>query len=359
MMRMILALALLPHLALAAPPAPLDPKLEKAAREAVDKGIEFLKKQQAANGSYGDHVGLTGMALNAFATSPHHYDAKAGPFVAKAVEWMVAQQKPNGSITGDATPTYNTALAVLALSHLDKAAYAKPIAEGQKYLAGDILDEEEKIDPSHQYYGGMGYSAADPRADLSNLQFGLEALQASDYQPDSEAWKKAQIFISRCQNRSESNDQAWAGNDGGFTYRPGGEDGSTASYGAMTFAGLKSLIFSQAKKEDPRVQAAWGWVGKNYGFADHPGHGTTAYYYYLETAASALRAFGERNVVDERGRNHDWAADMIAQIVGMQKPDGSWKNDNAKYWEGNPVLATARAVIALNHALAATAPPAK
>ena len=39
------------------------------------------------------------------------------------------------------------------------------------------------------------------------------------------------------------------------------------------------------------TKARWRWVKENYDFNAHPGMGTTAYYYYLQTAASALEAY--------------------------------------------------------------------
>ena len=119
----------------------------------------------------------------------------------------------------------------------------------------------------------------------------------------------------------------------------------------MTFAGLKSLVFSQVPKDDPRVKAAWGWIQKNYDFTSHPGFGTTTYYYYLHTAASALEAMGEPYVPDEKGKKRNWAQDLSSRLVAVQRADGSWKNDNGKYWEDNPVLVTSRAVVALSSAL--------
>jgi squalene-hopene/tetraprenyl-beta-curcumene cyclase len=336
----------------AAPAAKLDPKVDAAARASVDKGVAFLKKQQSDNGSYGNHVGLTAEAILALTTSYHHYEPEDGPFISLATDWLVKQQRPDGAISGDATPTYNTALAILALHSVSPKAFKKQIEAGQKFLAGVVLDEADKVNPKDAYYGGMSYgSLEEERPDLSNLQFGLEALRKTDYDPNADVWKKAQMFVTRCQNRSESNDQEWAGNDGGFTYRPTGNHGTFASFGSMTFAGLKSLIFSNAKKDDPRVQSAWSWIQKNYTFNEHPGRGTVTYYYYLQTAASALNAFGEPYVTDDKGRKHLWAADLIARLASLQKPDGSWVNSDGQYWEDNPLLVTSRAVIALNNAL--------
>lgn len=352
-----LTLAAAPALAQKADGPAVDPALVDQAKKSVDRGLRFLRSQQKENGSYGDHVGLTAMALVAFAGSHRGYKYDEGPFISRAADWLAAQARADGAITGDATPTYNTALAIMALHAVDKAKYKAQIEGGQKFLVRYQTDEDQKYQPSDKFYGGIGYGG-DERPDLSNLQYALEGLAATDYDPKSDVWAKAQIFVSRSQNRSESNDQPWAGNDGGFIYAPGqspaGEkDGKYTSYGAMTFAGLKSLIFAKADKNDPRVQAAWKWIQANYDWNQHPGMNTTSYYYYLQTASTALEAFGAKSVPDAKGRARNWMADLVGKVVSLQKPDGSWLNDNPKYWEGNPVLVTARAVITINHALAA------
>ncbi len=329
----------------------LDAKLYATAKKSVDQGLHFLRGKQEKNGSYGNHVGLTSMALLAFMESHRDYKADEGPFIKGALDWLVSQAREDGAITGDATPTYNTALAIMALHAADAKTYAKQIKGGQDFLVKFQSDEDQKYKKSDKFYGGIGYGG-DERPDLSNLQYALEALKRTDYDPKADVWSKAQVFVSRCQNRSESNDQAWAANDGGFVYAPGQSPaGGTKSYGAMGFAGLKSLIFSRVKKDDPRVKAAWEWIRKNYDFNQHPGMGTTSYFYYLQTAASALDAYGEGQVADGKGRKRAWKTDLVTKLLSLQKKDGSWINDNPKYWEGNPLLATTRAVISLNHAM--------
>jgi squalene-hopene/tetraprenyl-beta-curcumene cyclase len=68
---------------------------------------------------------------------------------------------------------------------------------------------------------------------------------------------------------------------------------------------------------------------------------------------------GEPYIPDEKGQKRNWAQDMTARLVSLQKADGSWINENGKYWEDNPVLVTSRAVVALSHALRATGNNAK
>lgn len=335
-------------------PWPLNSQLLEASKTSIARGLNFLKNQQEEDGSYGHHVGLTAMTLLAFRESFKKYGVGDGPYIRNAVKWLLAQARADGSITGDSTPTYNTALAIMALYSLSPRNYKKYIEGGQRFLTQFQSDENRNYTQQDKYYGGIGYGG-DERPDLSNLQYALDALKKTNFDPKSEVWRKAEIFIKRCQNYTEDQEKdqlprPWAGNDGGFIYEPGSSRaGGTKSYGAMTFAGLKSLIFTnQTNRSDPRVKAAWNWIEKNYDFNSHPGMGTTAYYYYLQTAASALEAYGEPFIV-QKEKQQNWSADLLTKLINLQKKDGSWQNENRKYWEGNKVLVTARAIITMNH----------
>ena len=335
----------------AEPKAPLPADMIKVIKKSVDRGLKYLRSKQDADGSYSKHVGVTGTVLLAFGESHRKYRYDEGPFIGLAADWVVKQAKPNGSISGANTPTYNTALAIMGLNAVDAERFKTVIENGQNFLVGFQTDEDRKYKKSDKFYGGIGYGG-DERPDLSNLQYALEALRKTSYDPNSDVWAKAQTFVTRCQNRSESNDQEWATDDGGFVYAPGQSfAGGTRSYGAMSFAGLKSLILTRAKRDDPRVKAAWEWIRKNYSFTHHPGMDSTSYYYYIQTASEALTAYGEVNVPKEDGQSRHWTTDMAAQLMSLQKEDGSWSNPNKKYWEGNAVFMTGRAIIALNNVL--------
>jgi squalene-hopene/tetraprenyl-beta-curcumene cyclase len=69
--------------------------------------------------------------------------------------------------------------------------------------------------------------------------------------------------------------------------------------------------------------------------------------------ARALSVFGAHEVIDGDGQVHDWRAELAGRLVAMQsKLDGSWVNANApRWWEGNPVLATAYALLTLGETL--------
>jgi squalene-hopene/tetraprenyl-beta-curcumene cyclase len=211
---------------------------------------------------------------------------------------------------------------------------------------------------------------------MSNTQFALDALVASGAKPNDPALQKALVFLSRCQNRSESNPTeisrdgvlAVAGNDGGGIYYPGNSkagnektaDGKeiARSYGSMSYALLKGFVFAGLAKDDPRLKAVYDWCRKNYTLERVPGYEEMAkvsprvpyqglYYYYM-TMAKALSALGVDTLETPDGKKHDWRAELAARLASLQKPDGSWSNDNSPRWyEGDELIATDYAILTL------------
>src|SRR6185295_18206658 len=98
------------------------------------------------------------------------------------------------------------------------------IGDASAFLKKLQWDEEEGKNPKNDFYGGAGYDSSS-RPDLSNTQFFLDALKAAGVPKTDPAYKKALIFVSRCQNlKGEHNDQPWAEkiNDGSFIYSAAG-----------------------------------------------------------------------------------------------------------------------------------------
>ena len=146
--------------------------------------------------------------------------------------------------------------------------------------------------------------------------------------------------------------------DGGFYYTiaAGGSsqagelpNGGLRSYGSMTYAGLKSMIYAGVDKDDPRVQAAVDWLRKHYTLDENPGMGAAGLYYYYHTFAKALAAIGQDVFVDEDGTKHNWRAELIAELAKRQQPDGSWVNENSRWLEGDANLVTGYALLALSY----------
>lgn len=333
----------------------MDPELREKAQRAVDAGLHYLRINQADDGSWSGSVGITALGLRAFLESHRGYSEIDGAFITRPITFLLAHINDDGSISEtNQNRNYNTAVSLTALAATKNDKYADVIKGGQNFLRKLQVDEGDGYESDHAYYGGIGYGG-DERPDLSNIHMALEGLRATATDPEDPVWDKALLFVSRSQNRSESNDQAWAANDGGFTYMPGySPHKGTESYGGMTAAGLLSLLFAGADKDDPRVTAAYDWIRNNYTLEENPGatDGIQGLYYYYNVFGKSLAAYDATTLVDANGVEHNWRNDLARKLISLQNKDGSWVNpDSPRWWEGNPHLVTAWSVIALNAAL--------
>ncbi len=358
-----LVVVLLAGLVLAAPTVRaqadrMDPATYTAARKAIDMGLHYLRNQQASDGSVGKQVGITCLSLRAFLESPRGYNEGDGPFITRQVDFILAHANPEGWISEALGDTgYKTAVCLGALAATKNPKYDPVIAAARQFLVVHQFDETEGYKPDHRYYGGFGYGG-DQRPDLSNTYIALEGLKAASLNPSDPAWQRALVFVSRNQNRSESNDQKWAGNDGGFVYRTGTnpdefEIGATASYGSMTAAGMLGLLYAGVDKKDPRVQAAYKWMTANYTLDTNPATNKmhTLFYFY-NAFSKVMRAYGEDTFVDAKGQRHNWRNELVQKLVSVQAKDGSWVNTGStEWWEDKPQLVTTWSVLALEQAI--------
>ncbi len=331
----------------------MNPELQGRGKRAIDAGLHYLRGSQEVNGSWSNSVGITAIAVRAFLESPRKYNEDDGPFITKPIKFILSHVKSNGAISESIQNlNYNTAVAITALKATNNPAYDEVIRNGQKFITGLQLDEQKEYDPKHKYYGGIGYGG-DERPDLSNQYIALEALKATQLDPKDPVWQRALAFINRTQNNSESNDQSWAKNDGGFTYMPGySPNGETNSYGGMTHAGLISLLFAGVDKADPRVVAAYNWIRNNYTLDTNPGAlKNQGLFYYYNAFAKSMFAYGEAEITDGNGVVHNWRDDLVNKLLSLQDAEGYWVNSNARWWENDKNLVTGWSVVALNYAV--------
>lgn len=337
----------------------------------VEKATAFLKKSQNENGSWSaepQNRGVTGIVvvgLIGTGTKPDEAPAAKG---VTFVEGLVNAK--SGHIAGDDAKAtlinYTTSINILALDAANKGDKYKAVIGGAaKYLKEYQWDEERGKKMDSDYYGGAGYAGDKSRPDLSNTAFFLEALKAAGVSQDDPAFKKAQVFVSRCQNfESEYNSAPWAAknNDGSFVYTGanGGENRRSddtktdmGGYGSMTYAGVKSMIYCGIAKDDPRLKKAMEWIGQHYTLDSNPGmpeaNSQRGLYYYYHTFAKTMHALGVDEFTDAKGVKHDWRADLTAALAKRQKADGSWVNENDRWMEGNPDLVTGYALMALSY----------
>ncbi len=344
-----------PSVSLAADAANIDAAIAKATAFLRDRG-------QAEDGSFSSQAGpaITALAVTALAKSGTPADAEV---VRKGLGYLMKFRNADGGIHPEGSPVanYETSIAIMALAACNPdGRHDASLAKAEAFVKGLQLDEAEGPAPSDPAYGGAGYGKK-KRPDLSNTAFLIDALKSIGRGADDPAIKRALVFVSRTQNlEGPDNPLPFAAKnpDGGFYYTPaaGGEsqagqtpEGGLRSYGSMTYAGLKSMIFAGLTKDDPRVKAAIAWLSRHYTFKENPGMGDAGLYYYYQTAAKALDALGEETFTDKAGTAHRWREELADELLSRQQPDGSWVNSNARWMEGDANLVTSYALLALAH----------
>ena len=329
-------------------------------QNAIVKASAFLAGRQAEDGSFAAEIGpaVTGLAVTALVRSGTSPDAEC---IRRGLDSLLTFRQPDGGICTPGSPVanYETSIAMLALAACNAdGRFDAEVADAVAFVTKLQWDEGENRDAADAAYGGAGYGRHS-RPDLSNTAFMVEALRSVGTSENDPAIQRALVFISRTQNLPGPHNPLpypEKNPDGGFYYTPanGGESqagptdgGGLRSYASMTYAGLKSMIFAGVGKNDPRVVAAVEWLRKHYTFDENPGMGQAGLYYYFHTASKALAVLGEDSFTDAEGKSHDWRDELTTAIIARQTADGSWVNANERWMEGNPVLVTSYALLAL------------
>jgi squalene-hopene/tetraprenyl-beta-curcumene cyclase len=385
--------ALLLLIAVCLPATALDDEHWKKANDSIDKGIAYLRAQQSEEGSWMPDVGpaVTGLALTAMLQQPDI--GPDDPAAEKAIAYILANAQEDGSIRNGPDgilASYNTALCLSALAPVNNdPKVAEVIKKGQDFLRGTqwivgMKDPQGKvIDEKHPYFGGFGYGKHG-RPDISNTQMALQAMHDTGVDCEDPVFQRALTFLNRLQ-ATEENDlfkEQLAELDGGFIYSPSvnkdaiGKPESKANqdqideakagravsglrtYGSVTYAGFKSMLYADMDRDDKRVKAALDWISKNYTLEVNPGMPEEQklqglFYYYL-TMGRALNAYGSSTIkikVGEKTESRDWANDLIDVVVSQQHKDGWWANKETRWMESQPVLVTAYSIIALQNAI--------
>jgi squalene-hopene/tetraprenyl-beta-curcumene cyclase len=323
--------------------------------EALNKAEAYLRQQLKPDGSFDANPGISGLAATAILRQPGKAKAAQLQAVSKTLDNLAALAKPDGGIYDKMIPHYITAVSTMTLVAGGRPQDRPIIERARRYLADNMLDEGEGVNKDEFWYGGMGYGnttrADGRRADIISLEYALRAMKEADLPENDAAWQKAITFLQRTQNNSETNDQKWAANDGGFVYYPGFTyhvDGGTRSYGSVSYAGLLSYTWANVKKNDQRVQAVAKWIRDNYTVDENPGMGQKTVYYYYMVFAKALQALGEPTIVDARGRSHNWREELGRKLLSLQNPEGYWVNTVPDEMQDNKVLVTSFTMSAIH-----------
>lgn len=423
------------------PVTALDDEHWKKANASIEKGIAYLRSTQADDGSWMPDLGpaVTGLALTALLEQPDI--GPDDPTAAKAIAYILKHVQEDGSIRSGPDgilASYNTALSLSALARIgsNNPEAAAAIRGGQSFLKNTqwivgMKDPDGKtIDENHPYFGGFGYGGSG-RPDISNTQLALQALQDTGVDCDDPVFKRALTFLNRIQavESNDTNADKFEELDGGFIYstsinkdhigvaeskasqdqideaKAGRPVSGLRTYGSVTYAGFKSMVYANLDRDDPRMVAALNWISNNYDLNRNPGmpeeQKLQGLFYYYITMGRALNAYGSTSIdvagppaavitsapevktadviakmeqlkakgitdieiksgeagtgiqVTETAskEKRDWANDLIATIVSQQHEEGWWANTETRWLESQPVLVTAYSVIALQNAI--------
>jgi len=343
--------------------------LETLRLQMIEQGVAYLAKSQSASGSFSasPRVGIGPTIIDVIGLL-RVGTSLDDPTLQKGLAFLEGSIQEDGGIysEGGRLSSYESCLGLVCFMLANQAGgdgrYDKIVANAESFVRKSQYNESNGVSRDDEYFGGVGYgNDSGTRPDLSNTQFFIEALREIGAEEDDPAIQDALVFVSRCQNL-ESEDNPIAGqtktNDGGFIYtfvsgqeNPAGQEvsGGLRSYGSITYAGLKSLIYAGLTADDPRVEAATNWIRENYSTMENPGLGKKGLYYYYHTLSKCFQALGESSFEDKNGVLHNWRNELIETLALAENVDGSWVNDDRMWFETDANLVTGYVLIVLSY----------
>ncbi len=263
----------------------------EAVRDSIEGGVEFLRKQQSARGSWKEYPGYEPgtTALCALALLTSGLD-KEDPTVAKALEYLRGFSPTKQNLT------YPISLQTMVFCLADPDEYQSEIEANVAWLV------ERQMKTSNEHRGGWSYIGSNQsaeRSDNSNSQFALLALfeaELAGVTVDESVWLSAEDYWLRMQN-----------DDGSWGYRSSAlnAEGFPSGYGtgSMTCAGISALAICSGVREAARariegerafccqdvddeiamrISRGLNWLGKHFSARTNPGRaaGSESYFYY-------------------------------------------------------------------------------
>ena len=279
----------------------------------------------------------------------------SGGALRRAADYVLKTQRPDGGFYvpkpgrgGSGLGNYNTSVCLSALYDSGLAPKSALLA-ARTYIAASQLTGDDTM------AGGFGYDRISRRryADLSNTSYAMSAMARTASLEEFRTggaradldWDRALKFVENLMERDGPDAGGAAYNErtpqAGTTTNAQGRVHLRA-YGSMTYAAVLSMCSARLDRGDPRVRQSLEYLAKNWTVDENPGMGSQGLYYFYDIMARALSA---ARVEDVGG--HLWKKELSAKIVSLQRPDGSWSNDNNRFWEADPVLCTSFAMIVL------------
>ncbi|HWB08080.1 MAG TPA: M56 family metallopeptidase [Pirellulales bacterium] len=289
-------------------------------RQAIDRGVNFLKAAQQNDGHWADPIGypggITAMCTLALVRSGVKPEDRC---IRRAVDYL-RHLSP--------TRTYSTALQTMVFCAVDPGRDRERIQQNVDWLCA----QQKVVGP---FVGAWAYPEAE--GDNSNTGFAIMALYEAEQagvKAPAAVWRLALDYWLNSQNPN-----------GSWGYKP-----QTGGTGTMTATGLFSTavatkVLDERRPDQPGPKAidrATGWIARNFSATSNPGSGGVQnwWFYYLHAVGRAGRATGQQKLGD-----HDWYAEGAKALLAQQQFDGSWRGTG--HAEDDPHVATSWALLFL------------
>ena len=343
--------------------------LKGQVREAIGRGRTWLEAHQdAKSGAWGkpDQPALTAMALLAMMGDPAVTENK--PVVQsgherKAYAFIRSQAKADGGIYGRGLAVYNTALCLSCLLLDDNEKSQALVPAAKRFLQNHKSGSRLRVESGDASEEGAGDGRPDFSRTLDSLrqfQADLKTVPSGGKDPSGLDLEAAIKFVQRCQNPSNSGENPPSGVDpkdpADATAVPpekpavdSGPAGKVAlrHSGVLSYDAMLSLIYDPLEIDDSRVDAFLDWLDDNYTIDENPGLGGQGMFYFYHSIAKVLTIRKIDRLKLKNGTEIDWRTDLAHKILSAQQKDGSWVNANGRWWENDPVLVSAYAMLAL------------
>ncbi len=355
-------------------------EFQRNVAQAIDKGVEWLKKQQTPAGDFGESKGptygpgkaypnkpgITAFALLALLKSdvPHN-----DPVITKGLSFLQDYVGQKGNLLSN----YDRGVILMALEAFHEAGAAEvlrkkgqkttervgdfkepkytPSAQIQAFIQGIVrpLQEEQTKQGGWRY--GKGFGLVGSEEDISCTQIvllGLKSATRMKATVDPAAFKKAMDFVLLSQEKDgpkverpadyvpgDRGTYASLGSDRarGWAYiRIGSKPDEEKVCGSMTCAGIGSLLVAKSilgkslgKKGgdavDQCIYDGFAWLSTHWSVSENPGQGTARHFYHLY----GIERVGTLGLF-EKISGHGWYREGAEVLVSAQKADGSWDN---------------------------------
>ncbi len=308
-----------------------------AVQRAIDRGVAYLKKSQAASGGWQEYgyqsCGLSSLCVLALLTSGVSGD---DPQIVNAMKYLR---------TFEPDETYSVALQTLVYCQLGSAGDLTRIRRNVQWLV-----DEQRVSGAGTRDGSWSYGGGRGAGDPSNTQFALLALGAAVERGVEVPDKTFEFALNYWQERQRP--------DGGWSYNNAGG----TSTGSMTSAGIASLVISRSAlgsddnelagdsiqccdnglNTTDQVANAIHWLAENFTLQTNPGGEHYTLLYYMYALERVGRLTGRRFI-----GQHDWYREGAEQLLAIQDEfQGFWVGTGPT--EDNRDVATSFALLFLS-----------